>query len=613
MIRLIIALGLMITLGAASVQAQQSGVFPPEPFNGLQAQYQIAGATVAKSSDTPGFTWTRTLTLTALPRSKQLSVSGTLTADWGYFADVVVSVSSGNQNASKTYKIEPKKPQQFSVSVPIPANAANGSVSINMTGHYNVGTRGVIIRGGWDSYGQTAPAPNPDLNKGPQSPVARMKEILRQYRNRMPEGRAADGPDNNKLALFKDGYDEFACGAYQSRTLAYLSGLRFSGNPKERALMEGFEFGPIQGYVGPIPFGHQAVIIFPKGTDWKETGTVLDPWPTQKHDGKPITYTVAEWTRMFPGIDKSGYYPGKFCWGSYDNPNSFKLPDTVQKWGASAPPALKSKWKAISDPYQRNLTIQADYQRRKEDARVIAHCPLHVYLVDGQGRVSGFPGGTARAEIPNTVITTFRLPDGTDWTELSYRKSADLKVVFDGTGDGQADIYAGHDIQTAHRGVDSFKLNVMSGQRHSLSQTAGRPVMRTEDTARRDTHTSQARTIFSNWNIARVYNAPRKPTVFSTRSPLRVTYVNTYHYNSGNGARAGSIALRHADGTVYGPWKARGVLSSGAPDGTWEVTPGVLIKPGRYTVIDSDPATWSQNQESGGCGFSEVRGTPSSR
>ena len=114
--------------------------------------------------------------------------------------------------------------------------------------------------------------------------------------------------------------------------------------------------------------------------------------------------------------------------------------------------------------------------------------------------------------------------------------------------------------------------------------------------------------VFTNWNIGGVLSGPSAPTVFQTRYPLTVTYVNTYHFHDGRGSPAGTIALRHTDGTVYGPWRTTGVISSGAPDGTWEARPNELIKPGTYTVVDSDPATWSQNPESRGQGFCEVQG-----
>ena len=112
-------------------------------------------------------------------------------------------------------------------------------------------------------------------------------------------------------------------------------------------------------------------------------------------------------------------------------------------------------------------------------------------------------------------------------------------------------------------------------------------------------------------NIAGVYNGPTAPTVFSISSPHLVTYICTYHWNNAQGAAPGTIALQHSDGTVYGPWQvSTRPGQGGVPNAYWEVTPNVVIPAGTYTVIDSDPATWAQNGESGGRGMGEVRATP---
>jgi choice-of-anchor C domain-containing protein len=42
------------------------------------------------------------------------------------------------------------------------------------------------------------------------------------------------------------------------------------------------------------------------------------------------------------------------------------------------------------------------------------------------------------------------------------------------------------------------------------------------------------------------------------------------------------------------------------PNANWIATPNVVIPAGTYTVIDSDPSTWSQNSGSGGQGFAAV-------
>lgn len=369
--------------------------------------------------------------------------------------------------------------------------------------------------------------------------------------------------------------------------------------------MEGFEYGPIQAWLG----GHQAVIIFPKGTNWKETGTVLDPWPTQNHEGKPITYTVAEWKKQFPDIAPSNEYKNKYCWGTYDDPSSVELSSEVNKWFYKQPLSQRHGFSKITDKYEQRLAITDAYNHRRENTTVMADCPLNVHFVDGRGRVSGFPRGVPHAEIPGVVINTFRLADGTYWTELKYPRNTDLKVVFTGTGNGPATIYAGFNMKAdpKERRVHKYNLQVVNGQEYSLDQKIENAPLKIGPHSA-GTKPPEPQTVFRNWNIGGVSSGPTAPTSFETRYPIRITYVNTYHYHFGRGAHAGTIALRHSDGTLYGPWKARGVLSSGAPDGTWEVRPNIVIKPGIYTVVDSDPATWSQNSSSGGRGFAEVHG-----
>jgi hypothetical protein len=87
-----------------------------------------------------------------------------------------------------------------------------------------------------------------------------------------------------------------------------------------------------------------------------------------------------------------------------------------------------------------------------------------------------------------------------------------------------------------------------------------------------------------------------------------VTFISTYHYVN-NGKAPGAIALRHSDGTVFGPWQASGALGpGGVRSAFWFVRPNVAIKPGTYAVLVSDRATWSQNAGSSGAGFLAIRG-----
>ena len=113
---------------------------------------------------------------------------------------------------------------------------------------------------------------------------------------------------------------------------------------------------------------------------------------------------------------------------------------------------------------------------------------------------------------------------------------------------------------------------------------------------------------FHTYNVNPVINGPKNPTKWTTREPAVITYINTYHWNNGRGAAPGKISLKHEDGTVYGPWQAMGSDGAGnVKNAIWFVEPRAIVKPGTYTVVDSDPETWSHNAASKQCGFAHVR------
>ena len=101
------------------------------------------------------------------------------------------------------------------------------------------------------------------------------------------------------------------------------------------------------------------------------------------------------------------------------------------------------------------------------------------------------------------------------------------------------------------------------------------------------------------------YNGATVPTTFTINEAWLVTAITTYHWNDGEGTTApGTIGLKDANGEVYGPWQASGAPGvGGVPNAYWTVNPGIVIPAGTYTVIDSDPATWAQNDETGGRGM----------
>lgn len=112
-------------------------------------------------------------------------------------------------------------------------------------------------------------------------------------------------------------------------------------------------------------------------------------------------------------------------------------------------------------------------------------------------------------------------------------------------------------------------------------------------------------------NIMAVYNGPTVPTTFSVNSPHLVTEIHDYHWNDAQGKTPGTIGLQDQNGKMYGPWQAVGTPGQGGvPNANWYVYPNIVIPAGTYTIIDSDPSTWSQNGDSGGKGMSYVMATP---
>ncbi|MFA6308899.1 MAG: hypothetical protein WC677_04045 [Clostridia bacterium] len=119
---------------------------------------------------------------------------------------------------------------------------------------------------------------------------------------------------------------------------------------------------------------------------------------------------------------------------------------------------------------------------------------------------------------------------------------------------------------------------------------------------------SAEKEIFYNGNGAGVQSNPTSQTKFTIDKAYYITFIMDYHYFN-NGVLPGTIALKHSDGTIYGPWQAIGRTGQGGVNNAyWDATPNVQIKAGTYTVVDSNPTTWSQNSQSNNCGMTQVKG-----
>ena len=104
--------------------------------------------------------------------------------------------------------------------------------------------------------------------------------------------------------------------------------------------------------------------------------------------------------------------------------------------------------------------------------------------------------------------------------------------------------------------------------------------------------------------VALALNGPSEPTLFTIKEAWLVSEIRTYHWNQGSGAKPGTIGLKRDTGDLYGPWQAAGQTGQGGVSNAyWVVHPNIILSPGTYTVIDSDPATWAQNYQTGGAGM----------
>lgn len=109
--------------------------------------------------------------------------------------------------------------------------------------------------------------------------------------------------------------------------------------------------------------------------------------------------------------------------------------------------------------------------------------------------------------------------------------------------------------------------------------------------------------VYSGWNGDGIWNGgPTVETRFILDKPTNIAAIYNYHFNTyyGGGQNAsqvdGTIGIDQIVSTTeiveIGRWPANSAL--GIPNHrTWVVYPNILLGPGEYRVVDSDPATWS--------------------
>ena len=121
---------------------------------------------------------------------------------------------------------------------------------------------------------------------------------------------------------------------------------------------------------------------------------------------------------------------------------------------------------------------------------------------------------------------------------------------------------------------------------------------------------SAAGAILGTWNIGAVNNNPPCSPTLTLSKPHMVTYIDTYHWNYGQGTESGGcISLQNGNGEIFGPWQVQAETASGAANAWWIARPNEVVPAGNYIIVDSQPETWSWNAESP-CGFVKIEGYP---
>jgi hypothetical protein len=168
-------------------------------------------------------------------------------------------------------------------------------------------------------------------------------------------------------------------------------------------------------------------------------------------------------------------------------------------------------------------------------------------------------------------------------------------------------------IEQAAAVIESFSVfDVDTGEMFARPAGSGgeKDVAPTTTTTSTTIKTGEPQEMFSVGNTGGVANGA-SPATFVIDQPWLITEIHTYHWNNAQGATPGTIGLRSADGTLYGPWQATGRDGQGGvPNAYWVIQPNYVIPAGEYTVIDSDPSTWAQNGGTGGVGMCWGGGVP---
>lgn len=572
-----------------------------DPFNGLKVTYNISGASLSPPLDKEGFTISRGYT--GVLGTGTLTVSGTYRVG-GYGADVTLSVWAGDKKDEKKVYTENTgssgNPQNFSLSVPIPAGARTGGFAIRLDGRYSMGGghRGCYVTG---EFGPSAE----QIAADKAAADAKWRQEVEDTLKRLGHENTPEGKEIEEMRKALAGGDA----SWKAFVDKRLDQMRGDTSP------EVVQFNELEGAMnaGGAEWEQYVAAHGKTGSADASTGTLIKTGQNSYDSGK-YADAVDAFTRAIQANPNSAEaYAGRGLAKRGLNDNSGAMADVTR--------ALELDPKN-ADAYRGRSMIkrgQNDYQGALSDAdRSVQLAPnnYRAYLTRGLAKnglndLNGALADYTRAIELNPAYASSYLYRGNALLSLKDNRGAlaDLNH-FIATNQSNSSAYN-------NRGLAKERLGDIQGAMADYEKSIS--LNPNDDTAKKNlarvrtggdkSSGATAGVIFNNGNIGGVANGPTQATAFTINQAHFITTIENYHWNNGRGARGGTIALRSSNGTVYGPWA---VTTSGgqggAPNVGWSCSPNVVIPPGTYTVIDSDPATWSHNPESGARGFSKVIG-----
>ncbi len=581
--------------GSASGNSFPAG----DPFNGLKVTYNISGAKLSEPVDREGFTIARSYK--GVLGTGTLTISGTARVG-GFGADVSVAVWAGDQKQEKTLYIENKgsagNPQNFTLSVPIPAGARTGGFAIRLDGRYSMGGghRGCYVTGDFGPSAEQIAADRAAAD-------AKWRQEVEDTLKRLGYENTPEGKEIEEMRKALAGGDT-AWNAFVNRRLEQLGYDTSPPAAEYRELETAMSAGGPEWdrYVA----AHNTVNL-------ATAASLVTDGQTLNDAGK-YKEAVAAFTKAIEANPNSAQaYLGRGLAKRSLKDNAGALADAEH--ALQLDPANVEAYRSRS-MIKRSAN---DYAGALADAnRAVELAPeqFRSYLTRGLAKeglkdLNGALADYERAIQLNPAYAMSYFYRGTTRVNLKDNRGAltDLDRFIE-TNQSNSSAYNNRGLAKERLGD---KAGAIADYEKALalnpnSETTKRNLARIKGGA-----TNSEVVIFENGNVGGVENGPQRATVFTISQAHLITKIENYHWNYGRGARGGTIALRARNGKVYGPWPVQTTAGQGgARDVGWTCSPNVVIPAGTYTIIDSDPDTWSHNSQSETRGFSKVTGHPAS-